>query len=128
MTKKKVIIDVPPIHDDGLKAFEHASDVEVIRYNRDKPILDVVSDAVGIMAGLSIFDEAVFETAPNLKIIAKHGVGYCDVCPFAPEVEAPSPPVSGRPALDHPHCAHVGLSGKIRDMLSSTYSRPDTNR
>lgn len=79
MTKKRVIIDVPPIHDDGLKPFEHAPDVEVIRYYRDKPLLDVVSDAVGIMAGLSIFDEAVFENAPNLKVIAKHGVGYDNI-------------------------------------------------
>lgn len=79
MTKKKIIIDVPPIHGDGLKAFEHASNVEVIRYYKDQPLVDVVKDAAGIMVGLSIFDETVLENAQNLEIIAKHGVGYDNI-------------------------------------------------
>ena len=81
MIKKKVIIDVPPIHADGLEAFEKAPDVEVIRYRRDsdQPLLDAVKDAAGIMVGLSDFDEAIIKTAPNLEIIAKHGVGYDNI-------------------------------------------------
>ena len=81
MAKKKVLIDVPPIHADGLKAFENVPDVELIRYFRDgdQPLLDAVKDVAGIMVGLSEFDEAVIKNAPGLEIIAKHGVGYDNI-------------------------------------------------
>lgn len=82
MTKKRVLIDVPPIHDDGLKAFEGVPDVEIVRYYRDdesQSLEDAIKDIDAVMVGLSIFDEKIINMAPNLKILAKHGVGYDNV-------------------------------------------------
>ena len=77
--KKKVIIDVAAIHKDGLKVFEPVDDIETVMYYKDRPLIEIVPDACGILAGLSIIDEPVIESAPNLKIIAKHGVGYDNI-------------------------------------------------
>jgi D-3-phosphoglycerate dehydrogenase / 2-oxoglutarate reductase len=79
MSKKKVIIDIAAIHKDGLKVFEPVEDIETIMYYKDKPLTDIVQDVSGIMVGLSTFDAAVIESAPNLKILAKHGVGYDNI-------------------------------------------------
>lgn len=79
MQKKKVIIDVMAIHADGLRVFEPADDVETIIYKKDTPLKTFAPDAHGILAGLSIIDEAVIENCPDLKIIAKHGVGYDNI-------------------------------------------------
>lgn len=79
MPKKKVIIDVAAIHADGLKVFEPAHDVEVVMYTSDQSLEAAAKDATGILAGLSMFDRQFIENAPNLKIIAKHGVGYDNI-------------------------------------------------
>lgn len=79
MPKRKVIIDIAAIHADGLKVFESASDVEVVMVTSDQPLEAVARDTNGILAGLSMFDRRFIENAPNLKIIAKHGVGYDNI-------------------------------------------------
>jgi len=82
MAKKKVLIDVPPIHDDGLRAFEHDPEIEIVRYDRQEtaqPLEEIIRDIDGVMVGLAIFDEKVINSAPDLKILAKHGVGYDNV-------------------------------------------------
>jgi D-3-phosphoglycerate dehydrogenase len=79
MSKKKVIIDIAAIHTEGLKVFEPVEDIETIMNYKDKPLTDIVQDVSGIMVGLSTFDAAVIESAPNLKILAKHGVGYDNI-------------------------------------------------
>jgi D-3-phosphoglycerate dehydrogenase len=79
MPKKKVIIDVRAIHADGLKVFEPAEDVETVIYKKDSPLKTFAPDAQGILVGLSLIDAAVIESCPDLKIIAKHGVGYDNI-------------------------------------------------
>ena len=79
MNKKKVIIDVAAIHKDGLKVFGPAENIETVMYYKDRPLTEIVEDVHGIMAGLSIIDATVIESAPNLEIIAKHGVGYDNI-------------------------------------------------
>ena len=74
-----MIIDVAAIHKDGLKVFEPAEDIETVMYYKDRPLTEIVQDACGILAGLSTFDAPVIESAQNLKIIAKHGVGYDNI-------------------------------------------------
>ena len=77
---KKILIDVPPIHDDGLKVFEKNSDVEIVRFDRSNQSLeDAIKDVDAVMVGLAIFDEKIINMAPNLKILAKHGVGVDNV-------------------------------------------------
>ena len=76
----KILIDVPPIHDDGLKVFEKDSDIEIIRFDRANQSLEVaIKDVDAVMVGLAIFDEKIINMAPNLKILAKHGVGVDNV-------------------------------------------------
>ncbi len=79
MQKKKVIIDVAAIHKDGLKVFEPYEDIETVIYPKDRPLTDIVHDVNGILVGLSIFDAAVIQSAPDLQILAKHGVGYDNI-------------------------------------------------
>ena len=79
MQKKKVVIDVMAIHADGLKVFEPSDDVETVIYKKDTPLKAFARDAHGILAGLSIVDASVIDSAPKLKIIAKHGVGYDNI-------------------------------------------------
>ena len=79
MPKKKVVIDVMAIHADGMKVFEPAADVETVIFRKDEPLKEFARDASGILVGLSAIDAAVIENAPNLKIIAKHGVGYDNI-------------------------------------------------
>ena len=77
---KKILIDVPPIHDDGLKAFDGVPGIEIVRYDRATESLeDAIKDVDAVMVGLAIFDEKTINMAPNLKILAKHGVGYDNV-------------------------------------------------
>ena len=77
---KKILIDVPPIHDDGLKVFEKISDIEIVRYDRaNQSLEDAIKDVDAVMVGLAIFDEKIINMAPNLKILAKHGVGVDNV-------------------------------------------------
>jgi D-3-phosphoglycerate dehydrogenase len=77
---KKILIDVPPIHDHGLKVFEKNSDIEIIRFDRGNQSLeDAIKDVDAVMVGLAIFDEKIINMASNLKILAKHGVGVDNV-------------------------------------------------
>ncbi|MBW1699043.1 MAG: hydroxyacid dehydrogenase [Deltaproteobacteria bacterium] len=79
MTTTKVMIDVPPIHDDGLKVFKSVPDIEIIRYYRNQSLEDAIEDVDAVMVGLSIFDETVLNKGKRLKILAKHGVGYDNI-------------------------------------------------
>ena len=55
---KKILIDVPPIHDDGLKVFEKISDIEIIRFDRaNQSLEDEIKDVDAVMVGLAIFNE-----------------------------------------------------------------------
>ena len=50
---KKILIDVPPIHNDGLKVFEKDSDIEIIRFDRGNQSLeDEIKDVDAVMAGI----------------------------------------------------------------------------
>jgi len=79
MPKKKVIIDLRAFHADGMKVLESVEDVQPVIYKRDIPLKTFAPDAYGILSGLSVVDVAVIENCPNLKIIAKHGVGYDNI-------------------------------------------------
>jgi D-3-phosphoglycerate dehydrogenase len=79
MSRKKVVIDVPSIHEDGLKVFERAEDIDVVRFNGDQSLEETLKDAHAVLAGLSIFDKKVIESAVQLELIVRHGVGYDNV-------------------------------------------------
>ena len=63
---KKILIDVPPIHADGLRAFEGTPDVEIVRYDRGNQSLEeAIKDVDAVMVGLAIFDEKIINTEPD---------------------------------------------------------------
>ena len=77
---RKVLIDVPSIHDDGLRVFERIPDIEIVRYDRStQSLADAIKDVDAVLVGLAIYDEKIINMASNLKILAKHGVGYDNV-------------------------------------------------
>jgi len=77
---KKILIDVPPIHDDGLRVFEGIPDIEIVRFDRaNQSLEDAIKDVDAVLVGLAIYDEKIINMASNLKILAKHGVGYDNV-------------------------------------------------
>jgi D-3-phosphoglycerate dehydrogenase len=60
--------------------FEKISDIEIVRFDRATQSLeDEIKDVDAVMVGLAIFDEKIINMAPNLKILAKHGVGVDNV-------------------------------------------------
>ncbi len=67
----KILIDVPPIHDDGLKAFEGIPDIEIVRYDRaNQSLEDAIKDVDAVMVGLAIFDEKILNTDEAMSRMA----------------------------------------------------------
>ncbi len=61
--KKLVIVDVPPIHQNGLDTLARAGDVDVVMFDWGLPLAEFAKDASAILAGLSIIDEQVMDKA-----------------------------------------------------------------
>lgn len=63
----------------GLKALADRSDIEAITYELSTPTADfhrLLANAQGVGLSLTRFGDAEIAAAPNLKVIARHGVGY----------------------------------------------------
>lgn len=62
--------------------YKHFTNVKLnlnkIRFQRDN-LIDYIKDADGIIVGLEIIDDYVLSKCPNLKIIAKYGVGLNNI-------------------------------------------------
>ena len=67
----KILIDVPPIYDDGVKAFEGIPDIEIVRYDRaNQSLEDAIKDVDAVMVGLAIFDEKIINTDEAMSRMA----------------------------------------------------------
>jgi len=82
MTKKKVIVP-EHIDESGIKVLEASNLVETIYYD-DKPVSpDVYAGALeetfAVLVRIKDFNGEMIQNAPNLKIIAKHGVGVDNI-------------------------------------------------
>ena len=79
MNRKKVII-WEHIDESGIQLLDNSNGVETIYYD-DKPITDdelfgSLEQADAVMVRIKDFTGEMIQRAPNLEIIAKHGVGY----------------------------------------------------
>jgi len=79
MNRKKVII-CEHIDENGIRLLENSNGVETIYYD-DKPVSDdelfgSLEQANAVMVRIKDFTGEMIQRAPNLEIIAKHGVGY----------------------------------------------------
>ena len=73
---KKVLV-LGKIVDAGLEILRAAPDVEYIELPQHAPnLMEHVPDADAIIVRMTAITEDVVAAAPNLKIVARHGVGY----------------------------------------------------
>jgi len=76
---KIVVHDV--IHDDAMRLLQAAEGIVVVNIARDDRhgLLAALREADGIVLRYLPLDREAIESAPNLRIIARHGVGYDNV-------------------------------------------------
>ena len=73
---KKVLV-LGKIHDAGLQILRVDPDVEFVELAEHVPeLIDHLPDTDAIIVRMTKIDQKVIDTAPNLKIVARHGVGY----------------------------------------------------
>ena len=82
MAKKKVIVP-EHINESGIKVLEASNLVETIYYD-DKPVSPDVyagdlKETFAVLVRIKDFNREMIQSAPNLKIIAKHGVGVDNI-------------------------------------------------
>ena len=82
MAKKKVIVP-EHIDESGIKVLEASNLVETIYYD-DKPVSPDVyagdlKETFAVLVRIKDFNREMIQSAPNLKIIAKHGVGVDNI-------------------------------------------------
>jgi len=77
--KKIVVHDV--IHDDAMALLQAVEGIEVVNVDRDdrSGLLAAMQEADGIVLRYLPLDREAIESAPNLRVIARHGVGYDNV-------------------------------------------------
>ena len=76
---KKIMLLPSSMSQAGLQALAARSDIEAISYELSTPIADfhrLLASANGVGLSLTRFGDAEIAVAPNLKVIARHGVGY----------------------------------------------------
>jgi D-3-phosphoglycerate dehydrogenase len=72
----KVLI-LGKIHDGGVQMLRDAGGIEIKEMAEHVPeIFDELPDTEAIIVRMTKISRAVAEAAPNLKIVARHGVGY----------------------------------------------------
>ncbi|MBT5264495.1 MAG: hydroxyacid dehydrogenase [Rhodospirillaceae bacterium] len=77
MTKKKVLV-IQPLHPDGMAVLEARDDIEikVITEYDEETLVREVADVHGMTVRVAKITRRVIEAAPNLEVVARHGVGY----------------------------------------------------
>ncbi|MEM7032212.1 MAG: hydroxyacid dehydrogenase [Chloroflexota bacterium] len=81
MTKKfKALVTQDSVHTAGIDLLREVADVTVLPEDVGQAeVIKAVADADGILARMPPITREVVEVAPNLKIVARHGVGYDNV-------------------------------------------------
>jgi len=80
-TKKKLLLPAM-MSRAGWDVIRQRSDVEAIAYEYGLPtpaFHTLLRDVQGVALGLTPFGEAELQAAPNLRVVARHGVGYDSV-------------------------------------------------
>lgn len=64
------------IHDAGVRALDEAGFAVLERPDNPPDLLEVVRDAAAIVVRTTAIDRTLVEKAPDLRVVARHGVGY----------------------------------------------------
>jgi len=78
MTEKKVVV-TEPIYEDGLEILKKGAEVIYLPELMGRTLADEIREAHGIAVRVSKINADLLAQADNLKIIAKHGVGYDNI-------------------------------------------------
>jgi D-3-phosphoglycerate dehydrogenase len=134
MSPKKVIV-WEHIDESGIQMLENSDRVETIYYD-DKPVSDdelynSLKEAGAVMVRIKEFTREMILKAPNLEIIAKHGVGYDQIdVAAATERKIPvtiTPEANSDSVADHAMALMLSLSRNLlraaTDVRTGRFSR-----
>jgi D-3-phosphoglycerate dehydrogenase len=134
MSRKKVIV-WEHIDESGIQLLENSNGIETIYYD-DKPVSDdelfgSLEQANAVMVRIKDFTGEMIQRAPNLEIIAKHGVGYDQIdVAAATEREIPvtiTPEANSDSVADHAMALMLSLSRNLlraaTDVRTGRFSR-----
>ncbi len=76
--KAKVLL-VEPIHEDGIRILNEFADLKLAESPREPAILAELREANGIITRLAKVTCTMIDAAPQLRVIARHGVGYDNI-------------------------------------------------
>ena len=84
-----------------------------------KELADIVGDAVGVIASTDPFDASVFAACPNLRVIARTGIGVdaidLDAATSAGVVVATTPGANGEAVSDHALAMILALQRRLSE-------------
>ena len=90
-------------------------------------MLELLGDASGVIASTDPFDRVLFESSPNLKVIARTGVGIdaidVDAANEAGVIVATTPGANEETVADHTLAMMLGLVRRIAEHDASVRSR-----
>jgi len=80
LLSRPVVIVTEPIHPDAMALLSAHADARVAPGWDEESLLSCIGDAEGVIVrGLGAFTRRLFEAAPRLRIVARHGAGYDNV-------------------------------------------------
>jgi len=109
--KRKVLV-IQGLHPEGLRLLEGRDDVVpvVLNSNDEQQIVEAARDVEAITVRTARITRAVIAAAPNLKIVARHGVGY-------DAVDVPALTARGIPLAIAPQSNMVSVAEHVMFML-----------
>jgi len=78
MARGKVVV-IDPIYEDGLEILKRGAEVIYLPELPKRTLADVIKEAHGLAVRVSKINADLLAQADNLKVIAKHGVGYDNI-------------------------------------------------
>jgi len=76
--KAKILL-LEPIHEDGIRMLEGFADIEFAESPREPAVLPQLREVNGIITRLAKITSTMIDAAPELRVIARHGIGYDNV-------------------------------------------------
>ncbi|MEO1840960.1 MAG: 3-phosphoglycerate dehydrogenase, partial [Pseudomonadota bacterium] len=76
----KVLV-VGHIHQDGINLLQTRADltIEITEAHNESDLVNLVSDADAILVRSALITSSIIESAPLLKVVSRHGVGFNSV-------------------------------------------------
>lgn len=78
MLKVKILL-LEPIHEDGVRVIQQFADPKLAQNATEPAVLEELEDAKGIITRLAKVTSTMIDAAPELQVIARHGVGYDNI-------------------------------------------------